>query len=127
MPVVTLLYAGLFGLMAIAIAIPAGRLRGITGISVGDGGNPDLILAMRRHANFVEFVPIALILIGLLEMNGVSANAIHGLGGALVVFRVCHAFGLKGDNMKNPLRGIGAGGSSLLIIVASVWAIVKFF
>ena len=127
MPVVTLLYAGLLGLMAIAVAVPAGRLRGITGISVGDGGNPDLILAMRRHANFIEFVPIALILIGLLEMNGVSANAIHGLGGALVVFRVCHAFGLKGDNMSNPLRGIGAGGSSLLVVVASVWAIVKFF
>ncbi len=127
MPVVTLLYAGLLGLMAIAVAVPAGRLRGITGISVGDGGNPDLILAMRRHANFIEFVPIALILIGLLEMNGVSANAIHGLGGALVVFRVCHAFGLKGDNMNNPLRGIGAGGSTLLVIVASVWAIVKFF
>ena len=127
MPVVTLLYAGLLGLMAIAIAIPAGRLRSITGISVGDGGNPDLVLAMRRHANFVEWVPIALILIGLLEMNGVSANAIHGLGGGLVVFRVCHAFGLKSDDMKTPLRGIGAVGSTLLIAVASVWAIVKFF
>ncbi len=73
MPVVTLLYAGLFGLMAIAVAIPAGRLRSVTGISVGDGGNPDLVLAMRRHANFVEWVPIALILIGLLEMNGVCS------------------------------------------------------
>ena len=127
MPVVTLLYAGLLGLMAIAIAFLAGRLRGSTGISVGDGGNPDLLLAMRRHANFIEFVPIALILIGLLEMNGVSTIAIHGLGGALVVSRVCHALGLEGDNMSNPLRGIGAVGSTLVIVVASVWAIVKFF
>ncbi len=123
MPVVTALYAGLLGLMAIAVATPPGRLRGAKGIPVGDGGDPELALAMRRQANFIEFVPMALILIGLLEMNGVSPLAIHGLGAALVIFRVCHAIGYP----QQPLRAIGAGGSTLVLLVASVWAIVKFY
>lgn len=127
MPTITLLYAGLLGLMNIGVAVPAGRLRGKTGISVGDGGNTDLLLAMRRHGNFTEYVPLALILIGLLEMNGVSATAIYTFGTLLVLFRLCHAFGLKTDSISDPLRGIGAGGTALLTVVMSVWGIVVFF
>jgi uncharacterized membrane protein YecN with MAPEG domain len=124
---VTALYAGILGLMAIVLGAFPGLMRGSLKISAGDGGNPDLMLAMRRHANFVECVPLALILIGLLEFNGAPKMAIHGFGAALVVFRICHAVGLKKDKMDVPARMIGAGGSALLIAAASVWLIVKFF
>ena len=73
---ITALYAGLLGLLSIVLAVQTGQIRGSTGITLGDGGNDELILAMRRHANFVEFVPIALILIGLLELNGVSGTLV---------------------------------------------------
>ena len=124
MPTITLLFAGIFGLMSIAVAFPAGALRGKTGISVGDGGNPDLLLAMRRQANFVEYVPLALILMALLEMNGMSATAMYAFGGVLVVARICHAIGIKKDNPANILRGLGAGGTALLTVVMSIWGIV---
>lgn len=124
---ITPLYAGILGIMSIVIAFQAGKIRGSTKVSVGDGGNPELLLAMRRHANFIEFVPLALVLIALLEFNGVSSTAIHLLGGGLVVFRICHAIGIKADTIESPLRGIGAAGSTLVILVASVWAIVIFF
>ena len=127
MPAVTLLFAGILGLMAFAVALPAGRLRGKTGISVGDGGNQDLLVAMRRHGNFVEVVPIALVLMGLLEMNGVSTTAIFVFGTVLVVCRIAHAVGLKADDIQNIARGVGAGGSALLTVVMSVWAVVLFF
>jgi len=126
MPAITALYAGLLGLLSLAVAYPAGSLRGKLNISVGDGGNPQLCLAMRRHANFAEWVPLALLLIGLLEMNGTRHTAIHALGAALVVSRVCHAFGLKVDNMKSPARFVGATGTALIVAVSSVWCIVKF-
>ena len=125
MPGTTMLYAGLLGLLSIGLAFPAGSIRGKTGISIGDGGNTDLLLAMRRHGNFVEFVPIALILIGLLELSGVSGTAIHALGGGLVVARVAHAVGLKADTIQSPLRGVGAGGTALVTLVASVWCVVR--
>ena len=124
---VTPLYAGILGLVALALASIPGRMRGPLRISTGDGGNPDLGLAMRRHANFVEYVPLALILIGLLEIDGAPKIAVHGFGAALVVFRICHAIGLKKDTIKVPTRIVGAGGTGLLILAASLWLIVKFF
>lgn len=126
MPHVTALYAGLLGLLAIVLAVEVGRIRGAVGISEGDGGNSELIIAMRRHANFIEFVPLTLILIGLLEMNGVSAIAVHGLGSLLLFARVCHAIGFRPPNPGSIFRTIGAVGSTVCIAVASVWSIVVF-
>lgn len=126
-PQITVLYAGLLGLMAIVLGGLAGRIRGQTQISVGDGGNEDLLVAMRRHANFVEGVPLLLILFALLEMNGVGDMAMHIMGAVLVVARIAHAVGLKKDTVQNLMRFVGAAGTALLTVVASVWAIVLFF
>jgi len=123
---VTALYAGLLGVMAIGLAIATGRARGSSGVSIGDGGNLELIAAMRRHANFIEFVPMTLILIGLLELNGVGSTAIHVLGGGLVIARLSHAIGYRADESLQILRAIGAGGSTLILLVASVWAIARY-
>lgn len=126
MPTITPLYAGLLGLMSIALAFMAGRLRGSAKISIGDGGNTELLLAMRRHANFVEYVPLALLLIALIEMRGAPALAIHLLGGGLLVARASHAIGLDAESMQGAARAIGAVGTMLVTLVASVWAIVSF-
>ena len=127
MPVITGLYAGILGLMAIVLAFVAGRMRGQTKVSIGDGGNPELLLAMRRHANFIEFVPLTLILIAIIEMNGAPALAIHALGAGCVAFRISHAVGIKADTIQGAGRTIGAGGSTLVLLIAAVWAIATFF
>jgi uncharacterized membrane protein YecN with MAPEG domain len=127
MPEVTALYAGLLGLLFILLAVQIGQLRAATSISIGDAGNDELVIAMRRQANFVEFVPLALILIGLLESNGVSAAAVHALGATLLVARACHAYGFRAEHPGSVFRSIGAIGSTLTMAVASVWAIVIFF
>jgi uncharacterized membrane protein YecN with MAPEG domain len=126
MTLITAFYAGILGLIAIGISIAAGRTRGTSGILIGDGGNIELIAAMRRHANFVEYVPLTLILIGLLEMNGVSNTAIHGLGAGLVFVRLCHAIGFRADQKLMPLRTIGAAGSTLILLISSIWAITLY-
>jgi uncharacterized membrane protein YecN with MAPEG domain len=123
MPVITTLYAGLLGLILIGVAFPAGFQRGRKNIPVGDGGDPAMLLAMRRHANFAEWVPFTLLLIALLELDHVRGTAIHALGAGLVLARICHALGLKADTMKNPLRFIGAILQVLVTAVAAVWAI----
>ncbi len=127
MPAITALYAGLLGLMSVAIAVAVGRVRASTGISMGDGGNLELIAAMRRHANFIEFVPLTLILIGLLELNGVGSTAIHALGAGLVFARLCHAVGFRTDDSLKALRPIGAIGSTLVLVISSIWAVTMFF
>jgi uncharacterized membrane protein YecN with MAPEG domain len=123
---VTALYAGILALIGMVLALGAGRLRPKLGISVLDGGNSELAFAMRRHGNWAEFVPIALVLFGVLELNGVGALPLHVMGGALVIARIAHPIGL-GPNIKSPLRGLGAGLTFLTILVASVWSITTFF
>ena len=120
MPIpITALYLAIFAVFSGVLAFPAGKLRGATGISVGDGGNLDLTLAMRRHGNFVEYVPLLLIMFAALELNGASGMLLHGLGIALLVARICHAVGLKKDTVQDPLRGIGAGGTLLITVIAA--------
>lgn len=123
---VTALYAGLLGLMSMALSATCGILRSKKDIDAGDGGDRELMTVMRRHANFTEYVPLALLLIAVLELNGVGAGAIHGLGLALLAGRVLHAaFFTQG--VKSVARGIGAGLTGLVIVVASAWCIVLFF
>ena len=92
---------------------------GTEGISIGDGGRSDLLLAMRRHGNFVEYVPLLLIMFAALELNGASATLLHGLGLGLVVARILHAVGIKADTINSLPRGIGAGGTLLITLIAA--------
>ena len=125
MPAVTILYAGLLGLLSIVLSSTAGMSRGRKGIDAGDGGDATLLLAMRRHANFVEYVPMALVLIGLLELNGVSGQVIHGLGCVLLAGRLLHAANFH-QGVRSIPRGIGAALTLLVIATSSVWSIAVF-
>ena len=119
----TAVYAGILGILAIVLGAGSGFLRAKTGVSIGDGGDPRQLVAVRRHGNFTEWVPLALILVGVLELNGVGSTPLHALGAALVLARIAHAIGLD-PNANNPLRGIGAGLTALIVLVSSIWAIV---
>ncbi len=123
---VTALYASLLGLMAIWLGSRPGLMRGKTKISVGDGGNPELLLAMRRHANFAEWVPITLIVLALMEAQGGPRLAVHIMGALLVVARLLHAQGLT-DSITNPGRAIGAFGTVAVLAVAAIWNLVLHF
>jgi uncharacterized membrane protein YecN with MAPEG domain len=123
---ITAFYAGLLALIAIALAGVIGPMRARHGISILHGDNMELATAIRRHGNFIESVPLALILLGFLELNGASAGLLHGLGIALVVARISHPIGLKHDNIRHPLRGVGALGTLLVTLVAAVMLIWGF-
>lgn len=123
MPITTALYAGLLGFVAIALGVQAGRLRARLNIAIGDGGNQELLLAMRRHANFAEWVPLALVLVLLMELNGASGFWLHLLGITLVAARCAHAFDLQADSMQGKGRALGAGGTLLVVLIASLWLI----
>ncbi|NNF66724.1 MAG: glutathione S-transferase [Gammaproteobacteria bacterium] len=120
---ITGLYAALSALVLTWLSFKAGIMRGRKKISVGDGGDIELVEAMRRHANAVEYIPIALILLGAMELNGANAAFLHALGAVLVLTRIAHPLGLKADNMASPLRAIGAGGTALVIVVAAVYTL----
>ena len=112
--------------MAVVLSILVGRYRTPSAdrrVSIGDGGRPEVLVAMRRHANFVEYVPIALILIALVELGGAQAGFVAGLGGLLVAARVTHAASI----LRGPQgigRGIGAMSTILVMFLAAGWLLL---
>lgn len=127
LPHVTVLYAGLLGLFSILVANNVGTARKNAGVSIGDGGDMNLIAAMRAHANFVEYTPMALLIIALLELNGVTIIAIHALGAALLVSRVAHFYGMGVKPRLRKGRFVGIMGTAIVTFTASGWAVVLFF
>ena len=122
---ITALYAGIMMIFALALCFRAGGFRGKTGISVGHGEpvNMDLAERVRVHQNFLEYVPMAIILMGIIELNGGNATFLHVFGVVLIIARIAHAIGLKHDNMAHPGRAIGAGGTALISLVAALYTL----
>jgi uncharacterized membrane protein YecN with MAPEG domain len=89
---VTALYAGLMGLWLLALAFAVMSERRRHDVSVGDAGVPSLQRAVRAHGNAVEYVPIALILLGLAEGMGMPGWLLHLAGLALTVGRGLHGW-----------------------------------
>lgn len=104
---VTALYAGLNALimLGLASAIPPQRIKRHVGL--GHGGDARLEQAIRAHANNTEHVPMALLLIGLLELMAAPFSLLHGLGAALTLARIAHAQGLYQTPLASPGRFIG--------------------
>ncbi len=110
------LYLGLMGLLAVLLAnnVLYVRLRSAT----QPKWRPDA--ALRVQANFVENVPLALLLLLGLELQGVAAPILHTFGASLVACRLLHAFGLGSYEGANYPRLIGAQGTFLLISIMGV-------
>lgn len=87
---ITSLYAAIFGLLLIPITYAVGLRRMKTQTSFLDGGDEILLRRMRSHGNFVEYVPFALVLVGLTELNGASTAYLHGMGILLLASRIVH-------------------------------------
>ena len=65
-----------------------------TKTDLGDGGNLAMFRRIRAHGNFVEYVPMGLILLGLNEVSGAGAIWLFTIGALLLVGRILHAAGM---------------------------------
>ena len=93
---ITLASAGAAAIINVWIATRVGAVRTKAKVSVGDGGNEALIARMRAHANFVEYTPFVLILIGLIEYNIGSPVWLYVVSAVYLVGRVLHPLGMDG-------------------------------
>lgn len=103
----TALYAALLTPLMLVLAARVIRHRRVQRVEIGDGDDPELLRRMRVHANFVETVPFALILLALVEQLGVSPWLLHAIGAPLLVGRYAHAYGLSQTPHIMRLRVLG--------------------
>jgi uncharacterized membrane protein YecN with MAPEG domain len=104
---ITALYAGVLALIVLALAINVTAHRVKFGVSLGDGGKPAMLRMIRLHGNAAEYVPLALVLMGLYELNGGVHMALHAVGIALIAGRVVQTLGMWGTDVPNIGRQIG--------------------
>ena len=121
---ITLISASLLGLLLFALTMNIVKYRMATKTSMGDADNPDLLRAVRAHGNLIEYAPLMLILIGLLEYNRFSMPFVLGLSIAFVLGRILHGLGLGYPGLfpddTNKFRQFGALITMICLLVASV-------
>lgn len=123
---VTMLAAGVLGLLVVVLGLRVSAARRKFGISLGDGGNPVLQERIRAHGNAVETIPLALILLLLAEQTNGAIWLVIGLAALLVVSRILHPIGiaLPAPNAPRVIGIIGTwtvtGGLALMAIVHGI-------
>ncbi len=120
---VTPLYAALLVLWYLVLSARVIQRRG-TGISLGDGGDPGMLRIIRGHANFAEYVPLALLLMAILELSRFSIYVLHALGMTLLVARLLHGYALS---FTTQFKFGRVGGATLTFGVLLVEAVLCLY
>ena len=128
MPVsITPLYAGILALIVVALAINVTLHRVKLRVPLGDGGNAEMRRMIRLHGNAAEYIPLAIVLMAIYELNGGAHTALHALGIALIVARVTQTWGMWATDMTNIGRQIGQSLTWLSLIALAalnLWKVV---
>ena len=97
---ITALYAAILAIWICWLVINVVKNRIRNQVAHGDGGVDALVLARSAHSNATETIPIALILLFALELNGGPVWLLHIFGLALILGRFIHAKGILSDTLK---------------------------
>ena len=117
---ITALYASLAGLFLLVLSFRVVRWRRKLSVGLGDGGQESLLRAQRAQANFIEYVPIALILLAAAESQGLSGWLLQTTGAVLVLARLLHAWGLSQSSGRSFGRYWGTLLTWLVILALSL-------
>lgn len=122
--VITPIYAAAIAILMAVLSTIVGVQRGRHGVALGDGGIPSMALTVRRFGNLSEYAAMAILLLLLMELKGISAPWLHAYGATLVVLRLLHPFILF-DAMTAPMwkkagRFLAAAGTAALLIIGAV-------
>jgi len=121
---ITAFYAGVTGLLLLALSYQVVRNRQRARIGLGAGNDPELERAIRAQGNLAEYAPMVLLLMLLVEAAGGSAWLLHGCGSVFVVARILHARGLAASAGVSQGRKLGIVGTWVVLLVLSVAAIL---
>ena len=123
---ITPMYAAMLGIILLVLSIRVvAVVRAKGNVGYGDGGNPDFTPVVRGQANFIEYVPLALILIAFAEAGGTSSTWIHAMGGGLVVARILHPIGLTTQPGINPFRFVGTNLTWIVLLASSILVLLN--
>ncbi len=104
---ITAFYASLLAFLFLLLSARVIAQRRAARVEIGVGESAELLRRSRVHANFAEYVPIAVLLLALAESMKAPSVFLHALGLALVAGRFLHAYALSQTPHILRLRVIG--------------------
>lgn len=104
---ITAIYASLLAFLFLLLSVRVIVQRREARVEIGHGESRELLRRARVHANFAEYVPLALILLALAESMKAPSVVLHALGLALVAGRTIHAYALSHNPHVLRLRVLG--------------------
>lgn len=113
--VITAFYAGLIGILLLTLSVRVIRFRHQMQISLGAGNDKVMERRIRAQGNLVEYAPLTLGLLWMLETMGTPSILIHIGGVSLLAGRLMHAMALSSARPKPALR-IGGMGITLTVL-----------
>ncbi|MBU3588752.1 MAPEG family protein [Polynucleobacter sp. 80A-SIGWE] len=129
MLLVTSIIAAVLTAIFVKLSFAVIGLRRKNKVGLGSGGYDDLERAIRAQGNFAEYVPLGIILIACLELNGAPWWLVAMSGITLIIGRLIHA---KGINVPPPdfskrVLGMKFTFGTLISLAALnlVWALYK--
>ena len=112
------IFSSFFAVLFVLLSINVIKERRKHKVGIGTGRNKSVERAMRAHANLAEYVPFALLLIALLELNEANGLLLIGLCSVLLVGRLVHAFGVSMENERFVYRVSGMVMTFTVILIA---------
>jgi uncharacterized membrane protein YecN with MAPEG domain len=100
---ITSLFAAAFAVALVALSFPVSLRRLEVGDMVGDSTDEPLHRRIRAQGNFIEYVPLGIIVLGLVEAHAAPAWIVVAIGGMLTLGRLLHAIGML--RASGPVRG----------------------
>src|SRR3981189_192152 len=122
----TPLYAGILVLWFVMLSMRVVNVRR-RGIPFGDNGDVKITRLVRAQANFAEYVPLALLLMGFLEASRYSIYLLHGRGIALLGARLFPGFALSFGWQMRFGRVAGAALTFAVLLIEAVLCLYQGF
>lgn len=125
---ITPIYAGFFGIMLVVLSWRTTKLRSkFEANKMRETGHNELTAAVRARDNIVEYLPLALLLMWMLETMQFSPQLIHALGILLIIARLLHLHGLNEPSGDGFGRKLGTRLTWVHIVVCGILAFAGSF
>jgi len=117
---ITPLFAAIFALMLVLLSLNVVRQRFSKRVVLGSGDDRDLEIAIRIQANFIEYVPLTLIIFWFIEQFTFGSSLVMLLGTILLVARIAHVVGMLNPKKYLIFRQIGILASHAVLVIGAV-------
>lgn len=114
---ITPLYAALCACLICWLSFNVIKARRKNKVKYGDGGKEDLLIARSAQSNAIEYIPLSLILLFMLEFNQAPLWLIHAIGIVFLLGRIIHARALLSDQLRQRVLGMQITFNIIFILI----------